>query len=153
MKYTTEIIIELPRKEVIKKLDSTENIKHWQRGLISADHLSGKPGETGAKMNLKYKMGKREMEMIETITKSNFPDEFHAHYDAKGVHNIQENFFEDTAEGHTKWISKSEFQFEGFMMKMMGFLMPGAFKKQSMKYAVDFKNFAEKGISVLDAKK
>jgi hypothetical protein len=35
-------------------------------------------------------------------------------------------------------------------MKLIGFLMPGAFKKQSMKYAQDFKNFAEKGFSVTD---
>jgi hypothetical protein len=30
----------------------------------------------------------------------------------------------------------------------MGFLMPGAFKKQSMKYLRDFKAFAEEGKSV-----
>jgi hypothetical protein len=34
------------------------------------------------------------------------------------------------------------------MMKAMGFLMPNAFKKQSMKYLTDFKNFAENGTSV-----
>jgi len=35
-------------------------------------------------------------------------------------------------------------------MKLMAFLIPGSFKKQSRKYADDFKNFAEKGISVID---
>jgi len=34
------------------------------------------------------------------------------------------------------------------MMKLMGFIMPGAFKKQSAKSLSDFKAFAEKGISV-----
>jgi len=37
MKYTSKIIINLPREEVIKKLDNAENMKHWQRGLIAYD--------------------------------------------------------------------------------------------------------------------
>ena len=62
---------------------------------------------------------------------------------------IQKNYFREE-NGKTRWISESEFQFSGFGMKLMGLLMPGAFKKQSLKYMEDFKNFAEKGISVLD---
>ena len=45
----------------------------------------------------------------------------------------------------TKYISEQEFQFKGFM-KVIGFIMPGAFKKQSMKYLEAFKNFAESQI-------
>ena len=62
MKYTTEIIVNVPLKEFIKKLDNPENMKHWQRGLIDYDHISGTPGEIGSKMRLIYKLGKREME-------------------------------------------------------------------------------------------
>lgn len=148
MKYTIETIIELPRNEVVKKMDNTDNMKHWQRGLISAEHISGTPGEVGAKMKLSYKMGKRELEMIETVSKRNFPEEFHGTYDAKGMHNIQQNYFEETPEGHTKWISKSEFLPTSFILRIMTLLMPGAFKKQTKAYMNDFKNFAEKGISV-----
>ncbi|MBT8254511.1 MAG: SRPBCC family protein, partial [Bacteroidia bacterium] len=101
MKYTIETIIDLPLKEVINKLDSVENIKHWQRGLIGVEHQSGTPGEVGAKMRLSYKFGKRQMDMVETITKREFPSEFHATYDTKGMHNIQENYFEETSEGKT----------------------------------------------------
>ena len=151
MKYTTEIIIEKPLQEVAKKMNSAENMKHWQEGLISAEHISGTPGEFGAKMKLKYQLGKREMELIETITKQDFPNEFHATYTTKGVRNIQQNYFETTPEGHTKWISKNEFQPTTFMMNAMLFLMPRAFKKQTKKYMDNFKNFAEKGISVSDA--
>lgn len=151
MKYTVDVIIEVPREDVIKKMDNVDNMKHWQNGLVSAEHISGTPGEIGAKMKLSYTFGKRNMALIETITKNNFPEEFHATYKAKGMHSIQENFFENTPEGYTKWISRCEFEPSGFMMRMMLFLMPGAFKKQSKKYMIDFKNFAEKGISVADA--
>jgi hypothetical protein len=150
MKYTTEVTINLPREEVIKKLDNAENMKHWQRGLLGYELLEGTPGAPGAKMKLEYKMGKREMSMTETITKNEFPSEFHANYDAKGVHNIQKNYFHEVDGSTTKWVSESEFQFAGFGMKLLGWLMPGAFKKQSQKYLNDFKAFAENGTSVAE---
>ena len=44
MKYTTEITVDLPRDEFIKKLDNPDNMKHWMQGLISHEMLSGEPG-------------------------------------------------------------------------------------------------------------
>ncbi len=148
MKYTTEITVDVPRDEFIKKMDNPDNMRHWQRGLTDYKTISGPPGEEGSKMELQYLMGKRNMVLIETIIKRNFPHEFHATYDTKGVHNLQKNYFKDIDGHSTKWISETDFQFEGFMMKTMGFLMPGAFKKQSKKYMEDFKAFAENGTSV-----
>ncbi len=148
MKYTVEITINLPRKRVVEKMDNPQNLKHWQKGLVNYEIIEGAPGQEGSKMKLEYKMGKRDMTLIETIIKNNFPHEFHATYDTKGVHNIQKNYFEEVNETSTKWVSESEFQFSSLGMKLMGWLMPGAFKKQSKKYMVDFKNFAEKDISV-----
>jgi hypothetical protein len=151
MKYAVEITIDLPRDEVVKKMDNIDHLKHWQRGLISAEHISGTPGQIGAKMQLNYKFGKREINVIETITKYDFPRAFHANYTTKGIHNIQQNFFEETPDGKTKWVSKCEFIPTGFMMKMMTTLMPGTFKKQSKRYMIDFKNFVENGTSVDNA--
>lgn len=151
MNYTVETIVKVPLKDFIKKFDNPDNMKHWQRGLISTEHLSGKPGEYGAKMKLVYKMGRREMELIETVTHRKLPHEFHGTYDAEGIQSIQQNFFEETPEGYTKWISKSEFIPLSFTMRLMTVIMPSAFKKQSLLYMKDFKNFAEKGISVAHA--
>ena len=39
--------------------------------------------------------------------------------------------------------NEQEFQFKGFM-KIVAFIMQGAFKKQSLKYMTAFKTFAEK---------
>lgn len=150
MKYTIEIKIDLPRAEVIKKLDEPENIKHWQRGLIGYTLLQGPPGEEGATMELNYTMNKRNMTLVETIIKNDFPAELHATYETHGVQNIQKNFFHENPDGTTQWISESEFQFKGLGMKLMGWIFPSAFKKQSRKYMTDFKNFAEHGISVLN---
>ena len=152
MKYTTEVIVNLPRERFVEKMDNPKNLKHWQQGFVDYRLLSGAPGLDGSKMELRYNMGKREMVLIETVIKNNFPHEFHATYDAKGVHNIQKNYFNDVDGLRTQWISESEFQFSGIAMKAMGFLMPGAFKKQSKKYMEDFKAFAEKGTSVAHIK-
>ena len=152
MKYTTEIIIHKSLAEVIHKMNSTENMLHWQEGLVSTEHLSGTPGEFGAKMKLNYDFGNRKMALIETITKSNFPNEFHATYNTKGIHNIQQNFFESITEEETKWISKNEFQPTTFAMHAMLFFMPRAFKKQTKKFMNNFKYFVEKGKSVANAK-
>lgn len=148
MKYTTEIIVDVAITTFVEKLDNAENMKHWQQGLVDYRFLSGEPGKEGSQMELKYNMGKREMTMVETVIKSDFPNEFHATYAVENVHNIQKNHFVDMDGQRTKWVSENEFQFSGFFMKAMGFLMPGAFKKQSLKYMQDFKAFAEEGISV-----
>ena len=148
MKYTSEIIVELPLDKFMEKMDSSENMKHWQAGLVGYEQLEGKPGEVGSKMKLSYKFKKREMELIEIITYKKLPGEFNMTYTTKGMENHVNNLFVETLEGHTKWTSISEFIPGNFIMKLMTTFMKGAFKKQSMKYMVAFKNFAEKGISV-----
>ena len=143
MKYSTEIEIDRPIGKVIELFDNADNLKKWMEGLQSFEHISGTPGQPGAKSRLKFKMGKREMEMIETITTRNLPDEFSGTYEANGAYNIVKNRFIKLSDTRTKYITEHEFQFNGFM-KIIAFLMPGAFKKQSMKYMVAFKSFAEK---------
>ncbi len=142
MKYTTEIEINKPIDNVIELFDNPDNMDKWMDGLQSFEPISGTPGQPGAKSKLKFKMGKREIEMIETITVRNLPDEFSGIYEAKGVFNVVKNKFIKLSENKTQYISEQEFQFKGFM-KVIGFLMPGAFKKQSMKYLQAFKRFAE----------
>lgn len=149
MKYQQKITINKPRKEVVAKFSNPENMKHWQRGFIFIKPINGGPGEPGSQNLLKYKMGKREVEMTETIIKNDLPKEFSATYEAKGVYNYQINKFSPTLEKTTLWHTHNEFEFSGFM-KLFGWFMPGAFKKQSRKYMEDFKAFVEEEKSVLD---
>lgn len=143
MKYTVDIEINAPIDRVIELFDNPDNMDKWMEGLISFEHLSGTAGQPGAKSRLLFKMGKREIEMVETITVRNLPHEFSGTYEAKGVMNIVSNKFIELPDNRTKYITEQEFQFKGFM-KIIAFLMPGMFKKQSMKYLIDFKKFVEK---------
>jgi len=142
MRYKTEVIINLPRERVIELFDSFENLKKWQEGLVSFEHISGDPGRPGAKTRLLYDMGRRRMEMIETIIERDLPDEFSGTYDASGVHNIVHNYFYDEGE-RTRWVLDSEFQFRSFM-RIMSLFIPGSkFREQTRSSMEAFKRFAE----------
>ena len=143
MKYSLETELALPRAEVVRLFDSTENLYKWQPELITFDHMSGEPGQVGAKSKLKYKMGNREIEMVETVTRRNLPDEFAGTYEAKGVWNEVVNRFAEIGSDRTKWTIDTEFRCGGIIMKLMALLMPGAFKKQTWKFMEQFKEFAE----------
>lgn len=143
MKYTNEIIIDAPRGKVVELFADPDKVSEWQPGFISMEPISGTPGQDGAKTKMHYKMGKRDVEMIETITSNKLPNEFSGTYEAKGVYNLVSNYFEDLPDGKTKYWTTNEFQMKGFM-KIIAFLFPNAFKKESQKYLVKFKDFVER---------
>lgn len=142
MKFTQEIIIHQPLEKVIELFDNPDNLQHWQPGFLSVELLEGMAGQPGAKSRLRYQMGKQEIEMIERITKRDLPAEFSAKYEAKNVENWVVNRFERIDEQTTRWQTENRFKFTG-LMRLMGFLMPGAFRKQSYVYLEKFKTFAE----------
>ncbi len=143
MKYSLDIIIDAPVDRVTDLYDSTENLQHWMEGLEEFQSLKGMPREVGSTAKLKFHMGKRIIEMKETVKVKNPPHEFTFIYEADKVYNILSESFSPAPENKTKYTSAQEFHFKGFM-KVFAFFMPGAFKKQSMKYMKNFKAFAEK---------
>lgn len=142
MKYATEITIDLPRDRVVELFDSVDNLYQWQPGLESFEHVSGEPGEEGARSQMVYDENGRRIEMTETILKRNFPDEFAARYVAKGVTNVSTHRFYEDGPDKTRWVSEDEFEFSGFM-KLIALVMRGSFPKQTMTFKENFKAFAE----------
>ena len=49
MKYSNELVINLPLEKVITLFDSEENLFKWQPELLSLEHLSGEKGKKGPK--------------------------------------------------------------------------------------------------------
>lgn len=147
MKYQASIDINLPIDEVVAKYDNEENLYKWMEGLQSIEHISGTPGEPGSKSNIVFQMGKKKMEMIETVVRRNPPEDITMTYEAKGVYNIVKTSFVKVSDDVTTCINEQEFQMKG-VMKLFAWLMPGAFKKQSMKILNAFKNFAENNVNV-----
>ncbi|MGX7667406.1 SRPBCC family protein [Flavobacterium pedocola] len=144
MKYNCEVEINQPVNRVIELFDNADNLTKWMEGLESFEPLSGTPGQPGAKSLLKFKMGKRRMEMTETVTVRNLPEEFSGTYEMDGVTNNIKNSFIAVSDTKTLYRTENEFIIKNnFVMKMFALLMPGLFKKQSMKYLESFKKFAE----------
>lgn len=145
-KYTNEVVINASREKVIELFENPDNLIKWQPGFISMEHLTGDLNEVGSTYELKYKMGKRDLVMKETIIAKNLPDTITFTYDAKGVWNEVCNNFEIVDENTTKYWTDNEFKMRG-MMKIIAFLFPKAFTKQSQKYLDLFKEFVEKELS------
>ena len=147
MKFNCHVEINQPINKVIELFDNPDNLKEWQDGFISIEHKSGRQGEVGAKSRLLYEFGKKgkQMELIETITVKNLPHEFSGTYVHKHMTNNMVNRFKELSHNKTRWDAEIEYtQLNGFMIKMMAFLMPGMFKKQTQKWLDQFKEFAER---------
>ena len=143
MKYTREVLIDLPRDRVIELFDDADNLPKWQEGLQSFEHVSGEPGQPGAKSRLVFDHRGRRFEMIETITERNLPDEFSGIYETEGVWNLMTNRFEEEGPDRTRWIAESEFRPQGLKMKLMAILLRPMFTATTKKTLHDFKAFAE----------
>lgn len=144
MQFECTVTINQPIDRVIEIFDCVENLKHWQDGFQSFEHLSGSPGEAGAKSKMVYQSGKHRIELVETLQVKNLPSEMVGHYEAKQMVNLMTNRFEALGDSQTKWTAQVEYlEFRGLMPKLMAKLFPGVFKKQVQKWLDQFKAFTE----------
>ena len=142
MQYNFEIIIDLPREDVVALLDNPENIYKWQEGLVSFAPISGQYGQVGAKSKLVYKLFGRSVEMIETITTRNMPDEYSGTYESDGVFNVVKNRFYENGPDKTRWVTENKTQFSG-SMRLLSKIISGAVRNQTRDLMINFKKFAE----------
>ena len=142
IKYTEEIEINTNIDTVMALFDNPYNMQEYMSGIESYKVIDGNIREVGAKAEMTVLMGDKKIIMIEEIITNNLPEEKEVTYTADGVYNIVTNKFIKVSENKTKFINEQEFEFKGFM-KIIGFFMPSAFKKQSRVYLKDFKEFAE----------
>ncbi len=143
MNYTCEAVINLPRERVISLFDDPANLVKWQPGLVSFEPLAGVRGQPGAQSRLTYRMGRRTIEMVETVTTRNLPHEFSGTCATQGGRSAVRNEFHEVAAGRTRWVAHSEYRCDGLLMRLMNWLMPGAFRRQTQKFMEQFKAFAE----------
>ena len=144
MRYTLETDITAPRDRVIEMFLDSENLHKWQPSLVRLETLSdGEPNGPGGRSKQLHRMGKREVEMIATITEHSPPDFFAATYEADDVWNLIENRFTELDESRTRWALTSDFRSTSLMMKVIMLVAPGMFKKQTREFMGYFKEFVE----------
>lgn len=144
MKFSCSVDINLPRHRVIQLFDNPENMKYWQDGFISFNPVSGNPGEVGAQSHITYKMGRKEMVLLETVALKDLPHTFHGIYEGDFGKNTMNSYFEEIGPNKTRWRSDLEYlEARGFVMKIMTKIMPSVMKKQTQKWMDQFKRWSE----------
>ncbi|AOS64953.1 SRPBCC family protein [Actinoalloteichus hymeniacidonis] len=158
MKYTVSIEIALPREQTAQLLADPAHLPKWLRGLVLHEPLSGVHGAVGTQSRVVFQSGKQQMEATETVTRrepvelSGIPKETVVHFDREivglGMWNAVRDRLTEVGPETTLWVSKNEYRFSGLLMRLVGLLMPGTFRKQSQQHMQDFKAFAEQGKDV-----
>ena len=161
MKYAVSIEIAKPREEVAQLLADPAHLPKWLRGLVLHEPISGVHGQVGTTSRVVMQMGQQRMECVETITRREpvdlrrIPKGGVVHFDreivAEGMRSAVRDRLTEAGPETTLWVSESEFRFSGVLMRLVGLLMPGAFRKQTHQHMQDFKAFAEHGTDVRTA--
>lgn len=161
MKYTVSIEIALPRERVAQLLADPAYLPQWLRGMVLHEPLSGVHGQVGTKSRVVLQTGQQKFEAIETITRREpadlhgIPKEsvvcFEREIVGEGMWSAARERLTEAGPETTLWVSENEYRFSGLVMRLVGLLMPGTFRKQSMQHMQDFKAFAEQGKDVREA--
>jgi len=162
MKYTVSMEIAQPRERVAQLLADPAHLPKWLRGMVLHEPLNGVHGQLGTTSRVVMQMGQQTIEGTETITRRE-PVDLHGiaresvvHFEreivVKGMWNAASERLTEIGPETTLWVSENEYKFNGLLMRLVGLLMPGAFRKQSLQHMRDFKAFAEHGTDVRDAK-
>lgn len=158
MKYTVSIEIAMPQEEVAQLLADPAHLPKWLRGLVLHEPLNGEHGHVGTKSRVVLQMGEQQFEGTETITRREpadlrgIPKDSVVHFEREivgaGMWSAVRERLTEAGPATTRWVSESEYRFSGWLMRLVGFLMPGTFRKQSLQHMQDFKAFAEQGKDV-----
>ncbi len=146
MKYTLVLDIDVPRDMVVSQYINPGNWHRWQESLVSVESLGGIDREVGSKTKIVNKFGRKNIEVIETVEVNEIPELFTCTYEAPGAWNRVENRFKEMDSGNTRWEFDSEFKCQGFL-KIMSVVMPGMFRRASLKEMRAFKLFVEQHIN------
>ncbi|QFG21535.1 SRPBCC family protein [Actinomadura sp. WMMB 499] len=158
MKYANSIEIALPREKVARLLADPAHLPKWLRDLVVHEPVNGVHGQLGTESRVVMQSGQRKIECTETITRREpadlhgIPEESVVHFDREivgaGMWSVVRDRLTEAGPETALWESESEYRFNSPLMRLVGLLMPGSFRKQSQQHMQDFKAFAEQGKDV-----
>ncbi len=146
MKHKGHIIVNKPLQFVADCFANPDYLGEYQDNFIRKDFISGEKGKAGAVSKMYYKFGKKgEMELTETITKSELPHTFEAFYHHKHMDNTMICNFTAIDDHTTRYDFEYEYtRINWVMPKLMAILFPSMYKKPAEKWLSQFKAFVER---------
>ena len=144
MKYQGAIEINKPQQEVANAFLNPNYLKEYQDGFLRKELIAGIMGQTGAVSNLYYQFGKREMQLVETITDNQLPSSFEAHYHHKHMDNTMKCRFIKIDDQTTRYEYEYKYtRISWVMPRLLAWLFPNMYRKQGEKWINQFKQFLE----------
>jgi len=144
MKFTGSVDVHRPIAEVAALFADPTKLIHYQDGFLRKELISGTEGQDGAISMMYYKMGKREMELKETITANNLPDSFEASYEHTHMDNTLKSTFTALSDNSTRYEIEGEYTRMSWVMpRLISILFPSMYRKQAQKWMDNFKVYAE----------
>lgn len=129
-----EIRVDCPVEHTWQTFCNVDLMQEWVQGFLSVEILEGEPETVGSKHRLLFQEGKRQVELIQTVTAFDPNERFAFTATTKGMRNACETTFAADGEG-TVIRSSNQFFADGFFFKLMMPLMRGAITKR---IAADF---------------
>ncbi|MAW60208.1 MAG: hypothetical protein CMJ94_05160 [Planctomycetes bacterium] len=124
-----EVRIDRPVAQVWTMFTDVELMPQWCKGFVSLETIEGEPETVGSKHRLLFQEGKRQIEMIETVTAFDPHERFAFEAATKGMSNTCEMRF--SAEGDATVIRSTNCFYAGsFLFKLMMPMMRGAISKR-----------------------
>ena len=144
MKYSCEVLIDVKKDVCIQLWFDESRLIDWQDGFQSKKWIDGKAYAVNSKADIVFEQNGRRLELLEHVLENQLPDFYLGEYIHKHMTNTQKVIFKAIESDKTLIITEVDYsQFNGIMPRLMAFLFPGLFRKQSQKWLDQFKTMAE----------
>jgi uncharacterized protein YndB with AHSA1/START domain len=143
MKFTLQLPINRPRQDVWNAFNNRENMKKWQRSLVSFETISGTQGQPGAVSRFTYKEKEREFSLLERVTDREELHRLDGVYENNFADNTVRNTFIEQGKEQTLWVVETEFKFKTLLMRILGPIMKKNFVLRTQREMERFKEFVE----------
>ncbi len=141
--FTIEVEIAASRDDAINLFKDSESFYKWQPNLISVKTLDKINKNDLEIMKMRTLFGKREIEIIRTVLKSDLPKMNVVTYELQGLRCLLENNFYELSNNRCRWVSNIDMDIGTKYMDDKNMVIFEMFKKYFADVQVKFKNLVE----------
>lgn len=147
-KYSSEIVVDKPIKEVFTKFNDVETFKEWLPDIKSIETINENPQKIGSTYKMIVDNQGQGLEIIEEIVAYVSNEKITLRFTSDEMLKIDDyNFI--AQENQTKIVQNSTISSKSYMLACTFPWFKSKFKVMSQNYMVRFKQFVEKPTSIL----